>query len=210
MVFVSSKTLIQVHAVLQVLIAGYLIKSPEVITNSDLVFMLGEALGIDLPSISSAPQSPFVFCAVLLFAEALFDLFLLSALPYHEALDEALPYIRPLRNGNLPSEDLKILENLPQYITKSLTMYWNVWINITGCRFALYSGLAVFIYSSRGSLVASSFTAAAAMTGFDRLKNRVVFTYAFMEMMTWFWVFVTLREERQERLTKLLEDAKNE
>lgn len=142
----------------------------------------------DLPSVSSLPQSPFVFCAVFLFAEALFDLFLLSALPYHEALDEALPYIRPLRNGNLPSEDLKVLENLPMYITKSLTMYWNVWVSIAGCRFALYCALSVFIYYSRGSLMASSYTASAAMTGFDRLKNRVVFTYGFMEMMTWFWV----------------------
>jgi hypothetical protein len=25
-----------------------------------------------------------------------------------------------------------------------------------------------------------------------------VFTWAFLEMMTWFWVFVTLREERRE------------
>lgn len=46
MVLVSSKTLIQVHAVLLVTIAGYLIKNPEVVTDCDLVFMLGEALGI--------------------------------------------------------------------------------------------------------------------------------------------------------------------
>lgn len=46
MVLVSSKVLVQVHAVVQVVIAGYLIKNPEVVTNSDLVFMMGEALGI--------------------------------------------------------------------------------------------------------------------------------------------------------------------
>lgn len=46
MVLVSSKTLIQAHAVILVVIAGYLIKSPEVITDSDLVFMMGEALRI--------------------------------------------------------------------------------------------------------------------------------------------------------------------
>lgn len=32
----------------------------------------------------------------------------------------------------------------------------------------------------------------------EGLKNRVVFTWAFLEMITWFWVFVTLREERKE------------
>lgn len=53
MVLVSSKTLIQVHAVIQVVIAGYLIKNPEVVTNSDLVFMMGEALGI----VCTAPDS---------------------------------------------------------------------------------------------------------------------------------------------------------
>jgi hypothetical protein len=43
---ISSKTLIQVHAVLLVVIAGYLIRSPELITDSDMVFMMGEALQI--------------------------------------------------------------------------------------------------------------------------------------------------------------------
>ena len=46
MVMISSKTFIQVHAVLLVVIAGYLIKSPELITDSDMVFMMGEALNI--------------------------------------------------------------------------------------------------------------------------------------------------------------------
>lgn len=46
MVMISSKTLIQVHAVLLVVIAGYLIRSPELITDSDMVFMMGEALQI--------------------------------------------------------------------------------------------------------------------------------------------------------------------
>lgn len=44
MVLVSSKTLIQAHAVVLVIIAGYLIKDPAFITNADLVFMMGEAL----------------------------------------------------------------------------------------------------------------------------------------------------------------------
>lgn len=46
MVMISSKTFIQMHAVLLIVIAGYLIKSPELITDSDMVFMMGEALKI--------------------------------------------------------------------------------------------------------------------------------------------------------------------
>lgn len=30
----------------------------------------------------------------------------------------------------------------------------------------------------------------------EGLKNRVFFAFAFVEMITWFWVYVTLREER--------------
>lgn len=133
---------------------------------------------------TSPLQSPFVYCAVLLFGEALVDLVLLSTIPFHEALDEALPYIRPLRNGNLPAEDLQILAKLPEYITKSLTIYWNVWTAIAGFRFAAYGALSLYIYQSQGAY----YTAAAAVTGLNRLKHRVVFMYAFMEMMTWFWV----------------------
>lgn len=155
------------------------------------------------PSTTSPLQSPFVYCAVLLFAEALFDLILLSTLPFHEALDEALPYIRPLRNGNLPAEDLQVLAKLPEYITKSLTIYWNVWTAIAACRFALYVGLAFFIYQGGGSYMGSSYTASAAVAGLDRLKHRVVFTYGFMEMMTWFWVSWTLSPASSHMLARM-------
>ncbi|KAH8676874.1 increased loss of mitochondrial DNA protein 1 [Tricladium varicosporioides] len=37
----------------------------------------------------------------------------------------------------------------------------------------------------------------------EGLKNRVFFTWAFMEMITWFWIFVTLREERREFMQKV-------
>ncbi|KAJ6020848.1 Increased loss of mitochondrial DNA protein 1 [Penicillium herquei] len=209
MVLVSSKTLIQVHGVLLIILAGYLVKSPESITDSNIVFMMGETLKIDLPPPKSPLTSPFVFCSIFLFAEAFIDLVLLTTLPYRDALNDALPYIRPLRNSNLPSEDLRALEKLPEYITTNLTLYWNVWISITGARLAMYAAISLFIYQSKDSFVASSYAAASAVTGLDRLKNRAVFTYAFLEMMFWFWSFITLREERQERLTKLLEDARD-
>jgi hypothetical protein len=39
----------------------------------------------------------------------------------------------------------------------------------------------------------------------EGLKNRVLFTWAFVEMITWFWVFVTLREERRDKALKIAE-----
>lgn len=34
--------------------------------------------------------------------------------------------------------------------------------------------------------------------GGDGLKNRVFLTFAFLEMVSWFWVWITLREEQEE------------
>lgn len=39
--------------------------------------------------------------------------------------------------------------------------------------------------------------------GGDSLKNRVVFTFLFVEMVAWFWAWVTLREERNALVEKL-------
>lgn len=46
MALIPSKTLIQGHALFLFLLAVYLTKSPEVVVESDLVFMLGELLRI--------------------------------------------------------------------------------------------------------------------------------------------------------------------
>lgn len=39
--------------------------------------------------------------------------------------------------------------------------------------------------------------------GGDMLKNRVFFTFMFVEMISWFWVWVTLREERNSILERV-------
>lgn len=38
---------------------------------------------------------------------------------------------------------------------------------------------------------------AASTWGGDGLKNRVFFAFAFVEVISWFWIWVTLREEKQ-------------
>jgi hypothetical protein len=42
------------------------------------------------------------------------------------------------------------------------------------------------------------------------LKNSVVFTWGFIELSMWFWIFVTLREERRERARKIIDQRKAE
>jgi hypothetical protein len=61
----------------------------------------------------------------------------------------------------------------------------------------LFGALSFYSYAfSASSLLYESQTYHPSSWG-EGLKNRVVFTWAFLEMMTWFWAFVTLREERQ-------------
>lgn len=58
MALLSSKTLIQAHALFLFVLAVYLTRSPEVVTESDLVFMLGEFL--NLVCLWSLVHSPLV------------------------------------------------------------------------------------------------------------------------------------------------------
>ncbi|KAJ4370592.1 hypothetical protein N0V83_005113 [Neocucurbitaria cava] len=42
------------------------------------------------------------------------------------------------------------------------------------------------------------------------LNNSIIFTWGFLELAAWFWVFVTLRDERREKARKLIEQRQAE
>ncbi|OCL15316.1 hypothetical protein AOQ84DRAFT_329620 [Glonium stellatum] len=44
----------------------------------------------------------------------------------------------------------------------------------------------------------------------DNLKNSIVFTWGFLELSAWFWVFITLRDERRQKAIRLMEKRKAE
>jgi len=72
------------------------------------------------------------------------------------------------------------------------------WGSQAPVRLVIFGGLAFYSYTfSDSSPIYSSQTYSASSWG-EGLKNRVLFTWAFVEMITWFWVFVTLREERRD------------
>ncbi|KAF2876422.1 increased loss of mitochondrial DNA protein 1 [Massariosphaeria phaeospora] len=60
-----------------------------------------------------------------------------------------------------------------------------------------------------GGLLASRGAAYTVNAG-DYLKNSMVFTWGFLELSAWFWVFVTLRDERRQRGIRLLQKRKAE
>ncbi|KAF2744088.1 hypothetical protein M011DRAFT_528627 [Sporormia fimetaria CBS 119925] len=72
-----------------------------------------------------------------------------------------------------------------------------------------------YLYKDGGLLAASAKSAAKSGyrgtgAGVGNIGNSVVFTWAFLELVVWFWVFVTLREERRQRRSRLVEGRKEE
>ncbi|KAE9381362.1 hypothetical protein N431DRAFT_392469 [Stipitochalara longipes BDJ] len=81
------------------------------------------------------------------------------------------------------------------------------WGSQAPVRLFLFGALAFYSYTFSDSspiYTHSQKTYSASAWG-EGLKNRVVFTWAFLEMVTWFWVFVTLREERREFAMRIAE-----
>ena len=69
----------------------------------------------------------------------------------------------------------------------------------------LFGGLAFYSYAFSASSPLYEGHVYYKSSWGEGLKNRVVFTWAFLEMITWFWVFLTLREERREIAAKQAE-----
>ncbi|KAL4900585.1 hypothetical protein BDW74DRAFT_94364 [Aspergillus multicolor] len=206
--FLSSKTLIKAHALFLFTLAVYLTKSPEVVTESDVVFMLGEFLQLDSRATPnfSRPQSPFAMCGILLVADALIDLILVIKIPH---INEILAMAEAARSEAPGAVSGLARMRTNPFIARLATLYSEIWTLLSLSRFCLFFAVSVFIYQSKPDVwgVGRSGGPAAPgeLSGLEHLKNRVVFTYGFMEMMFWFWIFITLREERQEVATRFAE-----
>lgn len=116
------------------------------------------------------------------------------------------------------------------FMARLANLYSEIWTLISASRFCLFFAVSFFIYQSNpgawgfapsSSGGYSSRVGEEAISGLDQLKNRVVFTYGFMEMMFWLWVsrtlgpraeanwiclqiFVALREERQQATARIV------
>ncbi|OJJ36740.1 hypothetical protein ASPWEDRAFT_108960 [Aspergillus wentii DTO 134E9] len=186
----SSKTLIKAHALFLFVMAVYLTKSPEVITDSDVVFMVGEVLQIDASPPFARPQSPFAMCGILLIADALVDLIIVTKVPQ---LNEILAIAEVSRRAS--SIPVAGAMRLNPFMARLASLYSEIWTLLSASRFCLFFAVSFFIYQSKPGvwgIGTSSFGGDEAISALDHLKNRVVFTYGFMEMMFWLWVCYSL------------------
>ncbi|KAI9818223.1 MAG: hypothetical protein M1827_000848 [Pycnora praestabilis] len=84
------------------------------------------------------------------------------------------------------------------------------WSSQTPIRLLFFFLITGYTYTFKpgglGAKEGAEYTAGAG----DNLKNNVVFTWGFVEMVCWFWVYVTLRDERRQMAALLIEKRKAE
>ncbi|KAI1821677.1 increased loss of mitochondrial DNA protein 1 [Xylaria intraflava] len=167
MALISASTILTSLCLFHITLAYFFYTSPHVIADQALVWVVGEAVGMPQTPYFSAPSPTSSLLAVILFLLGLSDLITLS---------------------------------MPEEI-------WLVhhWGTQAPARIVFFGGLAIFTYltaspapapiAGRHHHPAGVPSYYGATSGSDGLRNRVFFTLACLEFLSWFWAWVTLREE---------------
>ncbi|KAI2464957.1 increased loss of mitochondrial DNA protein 1 [Annulohypoxylon bovei var. microspora] len=170
MALISVKTILTSLCLFHITLAYFFYTNPNAIADQALVYVLGEAMGMPQTSSFAAPSGASSFLAVALLVLGLSDLLTLS---------------------------------LPEEIW--LIHYWG---SQAPLRITVFAGVSLFAYLSTPAYGRAGpsrmshplappnvFVAGSTVSGADGLRNRVFFTFAFIEFLSWFWVWVTLKEE---------------
>jgi hypothetical protein len=70
-------------------------------------------------------------------------------------------------------------------------------------RLVLFFIIAIYSYAFSSSSPMYASASYQSSSWGEGLKNRVIFTWAFVEMMTWFWIWTTLRDERRDLVQRM-------
>ena len=117
-------------------------------------------------------------------ADALVDLIIVTKVPH---MNEILATADATRHGVRDADGLRV----NPFMVRLASLYSDIWMLISASRFCLFFAVSFFIYQSKPGAWGVAPTAnfgGDVVSGLDQLKNRVVFTYGFMEMMFWLWV----------------------
>ncbi|KAK3900598.1 increased loss of mitochondrial DNA protein 1 [Staphylotrichum tortipilum] len=196
MALISAKTILTSLCLFHITLGFFFLTNPGTVADQAVVYLLGESMGLP-HSRSFESQSPaLAFLAVVLALIGITDLVTLS-LPDEICLVHYWGMQAPLRLT----------------LTFLLTLYSFLFSPSS----PLFSAPHLHNTSSppSGSSASSSrFTHPSAYHaahnmgyspsgwGGDALKNRVFFTFMFVETVSWFWVWVTLQEERREMMAR--------
>ncbi|KAF2854566.1 hypothetical protein T440DRAFT_415919 [Plenodomus tracheiphilus IPT5] len=84
------------------------------------------------------------------------------------------------------------------------------WGTQTPVRLVFLFSLTGYAYMSKEGGMFAPRTHDYAMSSGATLSNSIIFTWAFFELVIWFFVYTSLRQEKQEKLNKIIEQRKAE
>jgi hypothetical protein len=90
---------------------------------------------------------------------------------------------------------------------EELSEYWGAQ---TPIRLLFLFALTAYTYTFKPGGMMAPRNSEFMMGAGDTLNNSIIFTWGFLEIAAWFWVFVTLREERREKARKIIEKRQAE
>ncbi|KAI8958383.1 increased loss of mitochondrial DNA protein 1 [Daldinia sp. FL1419] len=167
MALISAKTILTSLCLFHITLAYFFYTNPNAISEQALVFVLGEAMGMPQTPAFANPTPVSSLLGVSLLVTGLSDMLTLS---------------------------------LPEEVW--LVHYWGAQAPL---RISLFASLSLFSYFSTPTAGRPGTTRAShplvppstafVGSGSDGIRNRVFFTFAFLEFLSWFWVWVTLKEE---------------
>ncbi|KAI0005831.1 increased loss of mitochondrial DNA protein 1 [Xylariaceae sp. FL0662B] len=181
MALISAKTILTSLCLFHITLAYFFYTNPNAIADQALVWVLGEAMGMPQTTFFDTPSPASSFLGIALLLVGLSDLLTLS-LPTEIWLVHHWSAQAPLR--------------ITFFLALSLFAF------LTAPAASSAPHLRAGPPSSARLAHPVAPLIAPAGGGADGLRNRVFFTFAFVEFLSWFWAWVTLREEARELLDR--------
>ncbi|TDZ68189.1 hypothetical protein CTRI78_v002194 [Colletotrichum trifolii] len=176
MALISARTIISSVSLFHITLAFFFITNPATIADQALVYILGESMGMPHARSFENKSPALAFLGAVLGMVGFGDLVTLS-MPEEVWVDYHWGTQAPAR----------------------------LFMSIVFVIYTFVFGPSSPLYASRSgnrlahpSAHASNPRYTPSTWGGDGLKNRVFLTFAFLEMLTWFWVWIALREEQEE------------
>ncbi|KAL2134448.1 hypothetical protein VTI74DRAFT_160 [Chaetomium olivicolor] len=198
MALISAKTILTSISLFHITLGFFFFTNPGTVADQAVVSLLGESMGLP-HSRSFETQSPaLAFLAVVLGIFGLTDLVTLS-LPEEICLIHYWGVQAPLR---LTLSFLLALYSF--FFSASSPFFYTDLDHHHGASPSFFQSPSSRARLAHPSAHHAAHNPAYAPSGWggDALKNRVFFTFVFVETVSWFWVWVTLQEERREVLAK--------
>ncbi|KAH9897386.1 increased loss of mitochondrial DNA protein 1 [Xylariomycetidae sp. FL2044] len=177
MALISAKTILTSLSFFHMTLAYFFFTNPNAIADQTLVYVLGEAMGMPNTNFLSTPSPATSILAVILFVIGISDLITLS-MPEEIWLVHYWGAQAPVR--------------ITLFLILTMYSFLSAPASLSRSRSAGSAGSSSRFSHPDAPWVGSSYGSG---SGAEGLRNRVFFTLAFLETLSWFWAWVTIREE---------------